>query len=172
MTAELADTPTRYLVADHERLDALLTRAAARSDVIDMEAFDAFRRGLLRHIGLEEKILLPAAHRRRGGEPLPEAARLRRDHGALAALLVPTPTHAIVAAIRAILAAHHPIEEAPGGVYDVCEQLVGAENDELLAALRAAPAVPVSHYVDGEIVVAATRRALMRAGYDPLPLGL
>ena len=85
---------------------------------------------------------------------------------------MPTPTLAIVAAIRAILAEHNRIEEAPGGVYDLCEQLAGAADAELLAALRTAPKVPVSPYSDGELVVAATRRALMRAGYDPHALGL
>jgi hypothetical protein len=166
------ETLGRYLRADHERLEALLTRATARPEAIDLEAYGAFRRGLLRHIGLEEKILLPAARRWRGGEPLPAATRLRRDHGALAALLVPTPTPAIVAAIRSILADHNRIEEAPDGVYDACEQLAGTTHGELCAALQAAPEVPVSPYNDGELVVAATRRALMRAGYDPDALGL
>jgi len=41
---------------------------------------------------MEERILLPAAQRLRGGERLPIAARLRLDHGALAALLVPSAT--------------------------------------------------------------------------------
>ena len=143
MMTDVADTTGRYLRADHERLEALLARTTARPEAIDLEAYDAFRLvGLLRHIGLEEKILLPAARRRR----VPAAARLRLDHGALAALFVPTPTRAIVAAIRAILAEHNRIEEAPGGVYDLCEQLAGAADAELLAALRAAPEVPVSPY--------------------------
>ncbi len=171
MTAA-ADTIGRHLRADHERLEGLLARAVARPEAIDLQAYDAFRRGLLRHIGLEEKILLPAARRCRGGEPLPAAARLRLDHGALAALLVPTPTPGIVAAIRSILAGHNEIEEAPGGVYDVCEQLVAGGGAELLAELQNAPEVPTSAHVDGELIVAATRRALMRAGYDPAMLGL
>jgi hypothetical protein len=37
---------------------------------------------------MEEKVLLPFAQKKRGGEPLPIAAKLRLDHGALAALLV------------------------------------------------------------------------------------
>jgi hypothetical protein len=70
---------------------------------------------LFRHIGVEEKILLPAAQTARGGNALPLAAKLRLDHGALAALLVLTPTNAIIAAIRAILAAHNPTPHHPGG---------------------------------------------------------
>ncbi len=156
----------RFLVDDHLRLDGLLRRAVAQPGEIERAAYAEFRGGLLKHIGMEEKILLPAAHRARGGTPLPIAAKLRLDHGALAALLVPTPTPAIVAAIRTVLAGHNQIEEGSDGVYEVCEQLVGAEADALLARLRAAPEVPVNPHVDGPVVLNAARRALARAGYD------
>ncbi len=156
----------RFLTDDHARLDALLQRAGAQPGQIDPVAYAQFRAGLLKHIGMEEKILLPAAQRARGGEPLPTAAKLRLDHGALAALLVPSPTPTIVAALRAILAAHNRIEEAPGGVYEVCEQLVAAEAETLLARLRDAPEVPVHAHVDGPRIMDAARRALARAGYD------
>jgi hypothetical protein len=62
---------------------------------------------------MEEKILLPAAQRATGGEPLPAAAHLRLDHGALAAPLVPTPTSAILSQ-RSILARYNALEEGPG----------------------------------------------------------
>jgi hypothetical protein len=88
---------------------------------------------LLKHIGIEEKILLAAAQRHRDGAPLAVAAKLRLDHGALAALLVPTPTPRIIAAIRAILKLHNPIEEDPGGMYEQSEELAGAESDEICA---------------------------------------
>jgi hypothetical protein len=106
---------------------------------------------------MEEKILLPAAQRWHGGTPLPLAAKLRLDHGALAAL-------------RTILAAHNTREEDPGGLYDTCEQWAGAEAEELLAQLHAAPTVPVAPYSDGPHVMPVVRRALTRAGYD-LDLG-
>jgi len=150
----------RYLADDHMRLDALLTRGAS-----DPAAFADFRKGLLRHIGMEEKILLPAAQRARGGEPLPAAARLRLDHGALAALLVPSPTRAIRAALRGILARHNALEEGTDGVYAACEQLAGDDGATLLASLRAFPEVSVNPHVDSELVENATRRALGRAGY-------
>ena len=150
----------RLLRDDHARLDTLLTRATD-----DAGAYAEFRRGLLRHIGMEEKLLLPAARRARDGQPLPEAARLRLDHGALAALLVPTPTPTILRALRGILSRHNAVEEGPGGVYAVCDRLVGNEVDTLLAALEATPAVPVSAHVDSELVMDAARRALARAGY-------
>jgi hypothetical protein len=156
----------RYLADDHERLDALLERAVSDPDNIDMVAYAQFRSGLLKHIAMEEKILLPAARRTRGGQPLPVAARLRLDHGALTALLVPTPTASIVGAIRAILKAHNPIEEGLGGMYAQCEQLLGAEADQIFAQLRAAPEVKVLPHVDTLFVMEAARRALVRADYD------
>jgi hypothetical protein len=157
-----------YLTTDHERLAAVLDRSErGRSVEIDRDAFAEFRRGLLRHIAIEEKILLPAASRARGGEPLPIAARLRLDHGALAALLVPTPTPAIVHALRFILARHNALEEGPDGLYATCERLAPARASALVAELRAAPEVPVAAHNDSPLAIPATRRALARAGYDP-----
>jgi len=156
----------RMLAEDHARLDGLLHEAMTEAGLINRAAYAEFRAGLLRHISMEEKILLPAVQRLRGGEPLAKAAKLRLDHGALAALLVPTPTPAIIAALRSILGAHNVIEEGPGGVYECCEQLVGAEADALLAQLQESPAVPVAPYSDGSHVMDTVRRALVRAGYD------
>jgi hypothetical protein len=157
----------RLLAGDHVRLDVLFRRAIAdRAGAIDGTTYAEFRTGLLRHIGMEEKILLPAAQRANAGIALPIATRLRREHGAIAALLVPTPSPTIVAALRDILARHNAIEEGPDGLYATCERLVGAEATALLAGLRAAPAVPVARHVDGPRIVEATRRALARAGYE------
>lgn len=156
----------RYLSEDHERLDALLERSMSDPDNIDAAAYAQFRSGLLQHIGMEEKVLFPAARKQRGGESLPIAAKLRLDHGALTALLVPSPTAPIVAAIRAILKAHNRLEEDPGGIYDQCEQLTGAEADEILRQLQNYSVVKVLPHVDTPSVMEATRRALARAGYE------
>jgi hypothetical protein len=117
----------RYLADDHVRLEDALRRATERSDIVEPSAYSEFRAGLLRHIGIEEKILLPAGQAARGGMPLPIASKLRLDHGALAALLVPTPTMSIVATIRSVLNGHNPLEEGPGGVYEQCEELAASE---------------------------------------------
>ena len=58
---------TSYLVGDHTRLDGLLRRAMTAGGAVDRAASAEFRAGLLQHISLEEKILLPAAQRRQGG---------------------------------------------------------------------------------------------------------
>jgi hypothetical protein len=115
---------------------------------------------------MEEKILLPAAKRLRGGEPLPIASKLRLDHGAIATLLILTPTAAIVARIRSILQDHNIIEEGPGGLYETCDELAGSEVAQLLVALQAAPEVTVLPHSDTPTVMTGVRRALERAGYD------
>jgi hypothetical protein len=109
---------------------------------------------------MEEKILLPAAQAVLEGRALPVAAKLRLDHGALAALLVLTPTDSIVAAIRYILATHNPLEEGPGGVYDQCQQLAGSDADEILVRLQSAPEVKMAAYVDSSVAIRSAYEAL------------
>lgn len=160
MTSTTARGVCAYLREDHARLEALLDRAAAVAGEVERAAFDAFRAGLLRHIGIEEKVLLPAARDARGGDPLPAARRLRVDHGAIASLLVPTPTAAIVLELRSILEPHDRIEEEPGGVYDQCDALLAPRADELVARMRGYPAVKVAAYSDGPRVLRTAAEAL------------
>ncbi len=159
----------RYLLDDHRRLEALLDRAMA-SDPLDLVAYGAFREGLLRHIKIEERVLLADARRRRGGVPLPEAARLRVEHSAVAMLLVPPPDAALVDEIRALLAAHNPLEEGPSGVYAVCEALAGPAVEDLLAEARAVTVPRVREYRDDPRVPRTAAEALRVAeGKQPLP---
>lgn len=140
---------TDFLENDHREIDALLERSR-RGDDIDLEAYEQFRGRLLRHIGWEEKILLPAAAEARG-EPLPRAARLRKDHGRLAALLTRRPTPDSVAEIVSILTSHNEIEEGAEGVYAECEALLADRSDELVARMRATPPVPLAPFYEGPI---------------------
>ena len=86
----------QFLAEDHRRLDALLQSAATQPAQVNREVYDQFRAGLLRHIGMEEKILFPAVRRWRGGTPLPIAAKLRLDHGALLKDLRAAPSVAVM----------------------------------------------------------------------------
>ena len=156
---------TRLLVDDHRRLDRLFHMAAADLQLVDQAAYNEFRAGLLRHIGMEEKILLPALQRLQGGRPFPHAGRLRLDHGALAALLMPTPTPVILAAIRAILSDHNRLEEGPGGLYEAGEQLAASEADSLVNRLCATSEVAVAPPSDSPAVIKVVRAAMERAGY-------
>lgn len=158
----------RHLAADHRRLEELLAAATAGEGPVDLAAYAEFRRGLLRHIGIEEKVLLPAAQRAGGGAPVPVAARLRLDHGAIVALLVPTPTPAIVATLRHVLDRHDAIEEGPDGLYAVCDALLGPDAASVVEEMRRYPEVPVSPHNDAAGVLPAVERALARAGYQLL----
>lgn len=160
------------MTQDHARLEGLLEQAVQDPHNFDHTAFEQFRAGLLRHIGMEEKILLAEARARRGGVPLPVAAQLRLEHGALASLLVPTPDAALVAEIRSILAGHNPLEEDPGGLYETCETLAGDALPRLMARLRAAPPVPLNPHFDGpgaKRTAAQALEALRRHSSRPAP---
>lgn len=65
---------TEVLTADHARLRALLAQATGQP--FDRAAFEQFRAGLLRHIGIEEKLVFAEVRRRLGGQF--EARRQKR----------------------------------------------------------------------------------------------
>jgi len=141
-----------FFESDHRRLNDLLPRAIGEPDRIDMAVFGEFRALLLKHIGMEEKILYLAGRLARGDAP-PIFAKLRVDHGALAALLVPTPTPAIAADILSILVPHGQREEEEGGVYDMCIDAISPELAAfLLDELRAFREVPLKPHNDDPVV--------------------
>jgi hypothetical protein len=139
---------SEYLSRDHVRLRALLAQATSDPARIDLDAYREFRAGLLRHIAMEEKVLFRDARDRRGGEPLPVTRQLHADHAAIASLLVPPPTHALLATVRDILVEHDPLEEGLDGLYAQCEHLAGADLPSVLARMHAIPAVRVSQHLD------------------------
>jgi hypothetical protein len=164
---ESAGSITCMLTEDHRRLERLLESALASDGHVERDSYDRFRAGLLRHIGIEEKILLPAAQRQRGGEPLPIAAKLRLDHGAIAALLMPTPTSGVLVALRSILKQHDALEEGPEGLYHTCDTLLQKDIEQLMVQLRTAPDVTVLPCSDAPAVLGAVRRTVERAGFEP-----
>jgi hypothetical protein len=166
LSMESDSSISAFLAEDHRRLERLLDSALASVGSVDRESYDRFRAGLLRHIGIEEKILLPTVQRRRGGEPLSVAAKLRLDHGAIAALLMPTPTRAVLATLRSILGQHNLLEEGTEGVYHTCDTLLREDLGQFMAQLHAAPDVTVLPCSDAPAVLGAVRRAVERAGFE------
>jgi hypothetical protein len=155
-----------YLAVDHERLEHLLDEAAGGGGPIVMAAYEEFRRGLLRHIGIEERVLLPAIMRARGGRPSRDEERLRLDHGAIAALLVPPPDAAIIRTLQFILVPHNEREEGDGGIYRVLDDPEDVDTALLLEKIARVAEVPVMPFNENPEVLDATRRALARAGYE------
>ncbi len=141
-----------FFDADHRRLDALLKLSMSKPGSIDPGPFGEFRAGLLRHIGMEEKVLFAAASRARA-DRLPIFAKLRVDHGAIASLLVPSPTPETVAEILSVLGPHNRREEEPGGVYDICDEAIGFEAaTQLVDELAAFPIPPLREHNDAPVV--------------------
>jgi hypothetical protein len=136
----------QYLADDHVRLDALLRASVADPRRFDHDRFEEFRAGLLRHIGIEEKLLI--ARLRRRGEPLPVAKQLREDHAALASLMVPTPDHGLVREIGERLARHNALEEGAGGFYEECVKLLGEEATSILEQARVVAPPPLAPHFD------------------------
>ena len=146
------------LTEDHGRLDELLAAAIRDPETIDEGAWAEFRRGLLRHIGIEERVLFPLVRKIAGATEFER--RLHRDHAALAALLVPPPRRDDIAQIRAILDEHNPIEESPGGFYDFVEQLPGLDRDTMMERVRAYAEVQTAPYTDSELLRRTIERLL------------
>ena len=155
----------QFLAADHRRLDALLERTGECRTPEELAAYDGFRRGILKHIGIEEKILLTAAARLRG-TPLEQAARLRLDHGAIVSLLMPIPTSMIIRAIRTVLDRAQSHRRRRRRRLRHLRELATAEHAELLAKILAAPEVPTHPNATTPRILDAARHALARAGYD------
>lgn len=161
------DRITDYLTADHARLHALLARAASLA-TLDLQAYAEFRSGLLRHIGIEEKLLLSAVKRLPPPMVLSfeELHTLRVEHAALTSLLVPTPDLALLAEIGQLLAEHDAREEgAPGvpGLYARCEAALGAASAALAERARSFPEVRVAPNYDGAGVMRTAHDALTSA---------
>lgn len=138
-----------FMVADHVRLDQQLA-ASERNGGIDEQAYAEFRHDLLRHIAMEEKVLLPFL-RSQVGTPFAAAAVLRADHGEIAKLLVRSPTQPLVDALRVILGRHNPLEEGHEGLYATCDRAAGGDAEGVVDRLRAQPTVPVAKYYDGPL---------------------
>lgn len=160
-----------FFTRDHRRLEALLDKTFMEADAIDHEAYRQFRAGLLRHIGMEEKILFVAAQEANRGEPLPVQAKLRLDHGALTSLMVIPPSAELTSVIRHVLDLHDKIEEEPGGMYDACVHLTRGRADDLLERLAQVPEPPVHPPNPSPKAIGAARRAMARAGFDYDALG-
>lgn len=155
-----------FFTEDHNRLDALFDRATEKPESVQMDLYEDFRRGLLTHIKMEEKVFFPAAQHANGGEPVPLAARLRLDHAALTSLMVVTPTPDVINVIRHILEVHDRLEEEPGGMYDLCEKLTASETNALIEMLKAVTPVPLNKINTAPYAMEAAKRTLQRAGYD------
>ena len=155
-----------FFTEDHRRLEDILEKATEDIDNIQLDKYQQFRTGLLKHIKMEEKIFFPAALKANGGVPLPLASKLRLDHGAITSLMVLPPNAEVIKVLCYILEEHDLLEEQPGGMYDVCQALTVAETEDLLQQLGQATEVPVHPFNTADYALDVTKRAVARAGFD------
>ncbi|MBW7870696.1 MAG: hemerythrin domain-containing protein [Flavobacteriia bacterium] len=155
-----------FFTADHKRIEGLLEKAIENPDEINLDYYHQFRTGLLTHIKMEEKTLFPAAALGNGGQPLPLAAKLRLDHGALTALMTVPPTMETIKVTKQILDIHDRLEEEEGGMYEMCEKLTAEQTEEIMDKLSKVTEVPVHPFNTHPVVFGAMKRALERAGFD------
>ncbi len=155
-----------FFTNDHARIEKILDRATEDINDIKKEDYRRFRIALMTHIKMEEKILFPAAQKANGGVPVPLAAQLRLEHGAITSLMVPPPTPDLIKVLRHVIAKHDLKEEEPGGMYDICENLTGDQTDEILQQLLATSEVPMHPHNLAPFALEAAKRAVKRAGYD------
>lgn len=148
---------TDLLMADHARIGALLARAH-RGDAV---AYEELRGALLRHIGLEEKILIRAIRERTGRAPA-VTGQLRLDHAALVAMLVPPPSAELLDRLRSLLAVHDPLEEGRDGLYAVADSVL-ADQPDVLERLKSAATPPLAAHFSGERAYAAIDALVARA---------
>ena len=155
--------PSEYLTQDHRRLDAVLTEALAGED-IDRERYDAFRRGLLRHIAIEENIVMPLI-RERSENGFFALQQIHLEHGAIAALLVPPPDDELITVLRSLLEKHNLLEETQDTLYDVLDHCARTDHPELLERLETHPETRLNPNINNPAGLEPAKRAIKRAGY-------
>jgi regulator of cell morphogenesis and NO signaling len=139
---------TEALERDHDRLDGLLQRAmkALRvgHDEAARAAYNAFRRGLCRHIRFEEELLFPVFEMRTGLPHGGPTSVLRAEHRQIEALLgeigraleeAPSTVEDLCRALRDALADHNRKEELI--LYPGTDRLLTeAQSDALVARIQ------------------------------------
>ena len=154
-----------FFTEDHRRLDDILSLVDIRASEYDLNAYDQFRSRLLKHIKMEETILFPTLEKAKKGVYTERIAKLRLDHRALTALMVPPPSPVIFKALRCIMAGHNQLEEESKGLYDLCDDFI-QNSAAILHKIEQTSDVPVLAHKSEPFILEATRRALARAGYN------
>lgn len=164
----MASPVTHLLTAEHAESQARLAACHLKDGAVDLKRFDEFRHSLLRHIAIEEKVLMPALTKALGKPPLFQNG-LRKDHAGIAALCVPTPTREWLEDLRDLLEHHQRVEEAPGGFYAQLDQHVGGDP-HLHEAVASFPRLKLPDFERGPKVRALLEEVLSQTGITGVPL--
>ena len=156
-----------HFIKNREQLQRTLG-TTLRGATVDVGAFDLFRRGLLRHIAEEERVLFPALTRALGAPPLNREA-LRHHHAGLATWCAPQPERESIENLQALFIEHAALEEAPGGLYEVADQVLGAQAASVLAQARALPPIKLTPFNCGPWVRQLLTEVLRASGVAASP---
>jgi hypothetical protein len=74
------------------------------------------------------------------------------QHGEIAALLVPSPTPALCAELRAVLSRHNAVEEGLEGLYATGDALAGDEAEQVVERFESQPRVPMAPHYDSPLL--------------------
>lgn len=136
-----------YLANDHARLDALLARATASPDRIDVPQLrDELVRWRRNEQGRDGGVVrMERAEERRhritlGSREREENLLFHRD--------VTEQPGAKLVVRHVVLDEHNPLEDAPDGLYDHCDRTAGDTALQLLAQMQAILPIRVAQHVD------------------------
>jgi hypothetical protein len=158
----MASPVIRLLIAEHADSQAKLAACHRGNGEVDLKRFDEFRHVLLRHIAIEEKVLMPALAKALGKPPLFQNG-LRKDHAGIAALCVPTPTREWLEDLRDLLEHHQRVEEAPGSFYALLDEHVGGDP-HLHEAVASFPPLKLPDFERGPRVRALLEEVMSQTG--------
>ena len=149
--------------AEHRALGKLIRKSLPDEGGVDIEAFDAFRRKLVQHIAVQERVFFPALISRMGHEPLYRGA-LTKDHGGLVSACVPTPGREWVQELWNLLEVHHTVERADDGFARHCDHHLGHEAKELFEKADALPPIELPPFETGPGLRRRIAELLVAAG--------
>jgi hypothetical protein len=159
----MPQTLFEILQTDHRRLDSHLKKSRSTLSGVDEESFAIFRRVLLRHIGIEEKVLFPPLRTLKDSRLDAMMKTLHLDHAAIAAILVLSPTAKSVRQLEELLFAHNRREEEEDGLYPSCDRLPAPVVGRMTAEAQNYPEVSVKPCMDTERSRQNAERALKEA---------
>lgn len=148
----------RVMDNQHRRIEWLLTESLGDGDqrALDLAAYTAFRETMLRHIGIEEKLLL--AGLREAQVQFAPAWAIHRDHAALASLMSAEPDLALALEVARLVDTHMTLEEGPQGLFSVCARSLSEEA--LVVGAHAYPEVKPAPWSKAEWLPRTVQAAL------------
>ncbi len=155
---------TAVLAREHEELLKLLDRCLTADGGVDARLYDEFRTRQLKHLAIEEQVLVRLL-RERGGLPSEFQNGIRRDHEAVAVFCVTAPEPDFVHDLRDLLAWHHRVEEGPAGLYPLFDGL-DVDDAVLERALAAVTPVPLPPLGRGPAVARLLRQVRRDVGLE------